>query len=94
MYDVYQSDFATPPSLEDVIAAAMRWHFGETTGSPFWLAQAKRFSFDPRRDIKTRDDLALFPDVGDAWEAATLDELLPQGCIPPLDSGKPWAFAS
>lgn len=92
MFDIYQSQFTALPSLDDVIAAAMRWHFDEATGSRFWLAQAKRFSFDPRRDVKTRNDLALFPDVGEAWEVASVDDLLPRGCIPARDSATPWAF--
>jgi hypothetical protein len=93
MFDVYQSSFSRMPALDDVIGAAMRWHFDESTGSRFWLAQARRFSFDPRRDVKTRADLALFPDVGEAWENASLEDLLPQGCIPRRESKAPWAFS-
>jgi len=32
MFDVYQSSFTETPSLDDVIGAAMRWHFDESTG--------------------------------------------------------------
>ncbi len=93
MFEIYNSSFAEPPTLEDVIAAAMRWHFDPKTGSKFWLKQAKSFSFDPIRDIKTREDLALFPDVGEAWENTALEELVPQGCIPERGSKAPWAFS-
>ncbi|MEO8258368.1 MAG: AMP-binding protein [Acidobacteriota bacterium] len=93
MFDVYHSSLTDLPPLDDVIGAAMGWHFDESTGSRFWLAQARRFPFDPRRDVKTRADLALFPDVSAAWEAASLDDLLPQGCVPPPGSSRPWAFS-
>jgi hypothetical protein len=88
MLDVYQRSFAELPALDEVIAAAMQWHFDPKTGSSFWLEQAKKLPFDPRRDIKTRDDLARFPDVGEAWSEATLDELLPRGC-----ANGSWAFS-
>lgn len=93
MFDVYQRSFAEPPRLEDVIGAAMQWHFDPKTGSPFWLERAKALPFDPRRDVKTRADLERFPDVGEAWAGASLDELLPRGCIPPRDQEGAWAFS-
>jgi hypothetical protein len=93
MNDIYHRNFAAPPELEEVIAAAMEWHFGETTGSPFWLEQARHLDFDPRRDVKTRADLARFPDLGEAWAAAALEDLLPRGAIPPRGAKQPWAFS-
>jgi phenylacetate-coenzyme A ligase PaaK-like adenylate-forming protein len=36
------------------------WHFDPATGCDFWLDQAKRLDFDPRREIKTYEDLARF----------------------------------
>jgi len=93
MFELYNSDFAAMPTLDDVIAAAMNWHFSDRTGSPFWLAQARKLEFDPRRDVKTRADLARFPDVSEAWATAPLEQLLPRGCIPPPGGAQPWAFS-
>jgi hypothetical protein len=45
----------------------MEWHFNPETGCPFWLERAKSFNFDPRRDVKTYDDLDLFGNFQDEW---------------------------
>ncbi|MEU0992236.1 phenazine antibiotic biosynthesis protein [Streptomyces sp. NPDC005953] len=64
---------------EEFIAAAMDWHFGSTTGSPFWLERAKRLDFDPRRDVRTFDDLRLFPDVTRELRDVPAADLVPRG---------------
>jgi hypothetical protein len=45
----------------------MEWHFNPETGCPFWLERAKSFGFDPRKDVKTYDDLDLFGNFQDEW---------------------------
>jgi phenylacetate-coenzyme A ligase PaaK-like adenylate-forming protein len=45
----------------------MEWHFNPETGCPFWIDRAKTFDFDPRRDIKTYDDLDRFGNFQDEW---------------------------
>jgi phenylacetate-coenzyme A ligase PaaK-like adenylate-forming protein len=67
------------PAGNDLIEAAMRWHFGPDTGSPFWLERAKRLDFDPRTDIRTFDDLALFPNVVNELRDVRVEELIPRG---------------
>ncbi|MDT7602859.1 MAG: hypothetical protein QOF61_856, partial [Acidobacteriota bacterium] len=38
----------------------VEWHFDPATGCEFWLDQAKRLDFDPRREINSYADLARF----------------------------------
>jgi hypothetical protein len=45
----------------------MEWHFNPETGCPFWLERARSFDFDPRRDVKTYNDLDLFGNFQDEW---------------------------
>ena len=49
--------------LRDVI----QWHFSEETGTPFWLAFARRAGWDPRKEIGTFADLAKFGFFQDEW---------------------------
>lgn len=68
-----------PPEPDEFVKAGMRWHFSEDTGSAFWLEQAKAFDFDPLVDIKTFDDLKLFPNVVSALRTVKLEDLVPKG---------------
>jgi phenylacetate-coenzyme A ligase PaaK-like adenylate-forming protein len=67
------------PDATELIEAAMRWHFDERTGSPFWLSRAKTFDFDPRRDVHTPADLALFPNLVDELRDVRVEDLIPAG---------------
>lgn len=73
--DPFNAD--TPP--DEFIQAAMEWHFSPTTGSPFWVKRAAELPFDPRRDIRTWEDLDLFPDVSEEWRDVPVDQLVPAG---------------
>lgn len=53
----------TRPDPDAFVRAAMDWHFNPATGSPFWLERARTLDFDPRTDVRTLADLALFPNV-------------------------------
>ncbi|MFE2336738.1 phenazine antibiotic biosynthesis protein [Streptomyces coelicoflavus] len=64
------------------LRTAMRWHFGEETGSPFWLRRAKSLDFDPIADIRTFDDLQRFPNVVDELRTVPVEELVPRGYGP------------
>ena len=64
---------------DEFIRAAMRWHFDPGTGSPFWLAQAPRLGFDPRSDVRTVDDLRLFPNIVDELREVRAEHLIPRG---------------
>lgn len=69
----------SPPHAGDLIQEAMDWHFGERTGSPFWLERAKTLEFDPRADVRTVEDLSLFPNVVDDLRDVRIEELVPRG---------------
>ncbi|MBC2876052.1 AMP-binding protein [Streptomyces mobaraensis] len=65
--------------MPDLLAAAMEWHFGPRTGSRFWLERARTLDFDPRKDVRTEADLALFPNVVDELRDARVEDLVPRG---------------
>jgi phenylacetate-coenzyme A ligase PaaK-like adenylate-forming protein len=64
---------------EAYLAAAMRWHFGEDTGSAFWLRTAQTLDFDPLTDIKTFADLRLFPNLVNELRSVPVEDLIPRG---------------
>jgi hypothetical protein len=71
--------------VEDPLAylrAALRWHFSPRTGSPYWLRRAKTLGFDPRTDVKSFQDLALFPDIASELRDVPVRDLLPAGYGP------------
>ncbi|MEV6054610.1 phenazine antibiotic biosynthesis protein [Streptomyces sp. NPDC052107] len=67
------------PEPDDLIQAAMEWHFNPDTGSPFWLERAKTLHFDPRSDIRTHEDLRLFPNVAAELRTVRAEDLIPRG---------------
>ena len=77
--------FGSMPDPDEFIQAAMAWHFGPETGSPFWIKRAKSLNFNPRTDVKTHADLALFPNVTDEMRDIELSELIPRGYGPRPD---------
>ncbi|MBT2384453.1 AMP-binding protein [Streptomyces sp. ISL-11] len=64
---------------DEFIRAAMQWHFGPRTGSPFWLGRARTLGFDPLADVKSFDDLALFPNVVNELRHVRVEDLIPRG---------------
>ncbi len=74
---------------EAYLHAAMAWHFGEDTGSRFWLRTAQTLNFDPLTDVKSFADLRLFPNLVNELRYAPVEDLIPrgygsQGSKPPL----------
>ncbi|SIO88826.1 AMP-binding protein [Nocardiopsis sp. JB363] len=67
------------PEPEELLRAALRWHFDPRTGSPFWLRRARSLDFDPVRDVHTFDDLRLFPNVVDELRETRVEDLVPRG---------------
>ena len=61
---------------------AVRWHFSAQTGSPYWLERAKTLDFDPLTDVKTFEDLALFPNIVDELRDVSVREMVPAGYGP------------
>jgi phenylacetate-coenzyme A ligase PaaK-like adenylate-forming protein len=68
-----------PVDPEEYLAALMRWHFTPETGSAFWLRRARSLDFDPVADVRTFDDLRLFPNVVDEFRAVRVEDLIPRG---------------
>src|SRR5262245_53126267 len=61
------------------------WHFDPATGCPFWLDYAKKLDFDPRREVKSFDDLSKFPPFEDEWlRGGPMQRWIPKGL-----AGKP-----
>ncbi|MDA3648916.1 phenazine antibiotic biosynthesis protein [Saccharopolyspora indica] len=69
----------SPPDSRDLIQEAVEWHFNPKTGSPFWQEQAKKLDFDPRTDVSSVEDLALFPNVVDELRHIRVEDLVPRG---------------
>ena len=61
------------------LRAAVAWHFGEDTGSPFWLRTAETLRFNPLTDIETFDDLRDFPNLLGELRSASVEDLIPRG---------------
>jgi phenylacetate-coenzyme A ligase PaaK-like adenylate-forming protein len=77
LLDVPRSVPADDP--EAYLRAAIAWHFGEETGSAFWLRAAKRLDFNPLTDVKTFADLRLFPNLLSELRSEPVEDLIPRG---------------
>lgn len=71
-----------PTDPEEYLRVALQWHFGAETGSPFWLRRAEKLGFDPLRDVRGYEDLALFPNVVDELRDVVVEDLIPGGYGP------------
>jgi hypothetical protein len=71
---------------EAYLRAAIAWHFGEETGSTFWLRAARTLNFNPLTDVNTFADLRLFPNLLSELRNVPVEELIPRGygSPPPL----------
>ena len=81
MLDIYNFESSKKVSRDEVVQAAMKWHFSKDTGSPFWLKHKRGLDFDPLIDIKTVEDLQRFPDVTGEYKTAKIEDLIPRGLI-------------
>src|SRR3981081_2616167 len=73
-------DVHTDP--DEFIQAAMDWHFSPATGSPFWLTRAHSVHFDPRADVRSFEDLTLFPILTNELRDVRARDLIPRGYGP------------
>src|ERR1700723_4626470 len=64
---------------EAYLRAAIAWHFGEETGSAFWLRTARTLNFNPLSDINTFADLRLFPNLLSELRSIPIEDLIPRG---------------
>jgi phenylacetate-coenzyme A ligase PaaK-like adenylate-forming protein len=71
--------FSEAPAPEEFLTAALEWHFSPETGSRFWLQQASQLDFDPRQDVRTFDDLKMFPDLTNLLREVPVRDLIPRG---------------
>jgi len=59
------------PQTKDALDAHVReivhWHFSPETGTPFWLDFASRLDWDPRKEVRTYEDLDRFGFFQDEW---------------------------
>jgi phenylacetate-coenzyme A ligase PaaK-like adenylate-forming protein len=70
---------ATVSDPDEYVRTLMQWHFRSETGSPFWLERKASLDFDPLTDVKSVDDLALFPNVIDEFRDIAVEDLIPRG---------------
>jgi hypothetical protein len=68
-----------PPDPEAYLRAALAWHFGADTGSPFWLRAVENLDFDPLTEIRTHADLRRFPNLVDELRDVPVEDLIPRG---------------
>src|SRR5262245_15412816 len=67
---------------EEFLRAVMEWHFNPETRSAYWLERARSLHFDPRKDIKRVEDLALFPNLVNELRDVRVEDLIPRGYGP------------
>ncbi|MBX5493738.1 MAG: hypothetical protein IRZ15_00240 [Bryobacteraceae bacterium] len=58
---------AAREALDAWTREVVQWHFDPETGTPFWLEWAEKAGWDPRKEIRTYDDLDKFGFFQDEW---------------------------
>jgi phenylacetate-coenzyme A ligase PaaK-like adenylate-forming protein len=53
--------------LDAQVREIIEWHFNPQTGAPFWIEKAKDLGFDPRKEVKSFNDLKKFGHFEDEW---------------------------
>jgi phenylacetate-coenzyme A ligase PaaK-like adenylate-forming protein len=76
---------AAKAQLESHLREIIQWHFSPETGCPFWLDWAAK-NFDPRKEVKTVEDLLKFPHFQDEF----LRDLQPESWVPAAFKGQPF----
>ena len=77
LLDVPRSEPVDDPDA--YLRAAVAWHFGEETGSAFWLRAARALPFNPLTDVNTFADLRLFPNLLTELRTEPVEDLIPRG---------------
>jgi hypothetical protein len=54
-------------ALDAWVREVVAWHFDPATGCPFWLDRVKELGFDPRREVRSYEDLGRFGPFEDEW---------------------------
>ncbi len=68
-------------SLSDVVQSSIEWHFSEKTGSEYWLEKRATLPFNPLQDVKSINDLDLFPDYSEELKSIPVKKLIPKGLL-------------
>src|SRR3954447_22268710 len=72
-------------ALDRWVREVIDWHFDPATGCPFWLDFASKAGWDPRREVRTFDDLQRFGEFQDEWlRGGPVQRWIPKGL-----AGKP-----
>ncbi|MCI0485425.1 MAG: hypothetical protein L0229_02380 [Blastocatellia bacterium] len=58
---------AAHDALDKWAREIVNWHFDPETGCPFWLEFAKNLDWDPRKEIRSYEDLSRFEPFQDEW---------------------------
>jgi hypothetical protein len=82
---VLDAPFGAELDPDELVRAAMDWHFDPDTGSNYWLERAKSLDFDPRADVNGYSDLSLFPDTTAELRDVSATDLIPKGYGPNPD---------
>ncbi|HZA10636.1 phenazine antibiotic biosynthesis protein [Mycobacterium sp.] len=77
LLDVPRTERIADP--QGYLRAAIAWHFGEKTGSRYWLQTAQRLKFNPLTDIDTFTDLRRFPNLGNELRDVPIEDVIPRG---------------
>jgi phenylacetate-coenzyme A ligase PaaK-like adenylate-forming protein len=73
--------------LDAHLREILHWHFSPETGCPFWLTWVAQVGWDPRREIRSFNDLvARFPHFQDEW----LRDEQPEVWVPVAFRGRPF----
>lgn len=76
---------AASSKLDAHVVETVRWHFHESTGSPFWLSKKNELGFDPLTEVRCFQDLKKFPLFEDDWlRGGPVNRWIPKGL-----AGKP-----
>lgn len=79
-------DVPRPTPVEDpdaYLRAAIAWHFGEDTGSAYWLRTARTLGFDPLTEVRSFADLRMFPNLVNDLRDVPVEDLVPRGYASP-----------
>lgn len=73
-------------ALDTHLKEIIEWHFSPETGSPFWLSWANQQDWDPRKEVRSIEDLKRFPHFDDNWLRSEPNERW----VPEAYKGKPF----
>ena len=67
-------------TLDQHVRDVIQGHFSPDTGTPFWLEWADQAGWDPRKEVKSIDDMIQFPHFQDAWlQDVPQEKFIPKG---------------